>query len=138
VDAIASGGAPLDPMLAQAWETLGIPVLEGYGLTETAAVVTSNSLTSRRPGTVGRALPGVDLRIAADGEILVRGPAVFRGYFEDAERTRDAFDAEGWFHTGDLGVLDREGCLTIRGRKKYLIKGAGAQNVFPERTSSSP
>ncbi|MGD9604180.1 MAG: AMP-binding protein, partial [Gammaproteobacteria bacterium] len=129
---IASGGAALDPRLVEAWETLGIAVLEGYGLTETAATVTSNDLARRRPCTVGRVLPGVELRIAEDSEILVRGAPVFRGYFADPARTEAAFDADGWFHTGDLGEIGGDGFLAIRGRKKYLIKGAGAQNVHPE------
>ncbi len=129
---IASGGAALDPELERKWNALGFTVLQGYGLTETSPVVTTNTEQSRRPGSVGRALPGVQARIAPDGEILVKGASVFQGYFRDPERTRAAFTDDGWYRTGDIGELDRDGYLYIRGRKKYMILGPGGQNVYPE------
>lgn len=129
---IASGGAALDPELERKWNALGFTVLQGYGLTETSPVVTTNTEASRRVGSVGRALPGVQARIAADGEILVKGASVFPGYFNDPERTRAAFTDDDWYRTGDIGELDRDGFLYIRGRKKYMILGPGGQNVYPE------
>lgn len=129
---IACGGAPLDVELEQKWAALGISLLQGYGLTETSPVVTNNSRAHHRTGAVGRVLPGVNVKIAADGEIRVKGPNVFLGYFNDPQKTRAAFDAEGWFLTGDIGALDQDGFLFIKGRKKYMIKGPGAQNVYPE------
>ncbi|MDO9371501.1 MAG: AMP-binding protein [Gammaproteobacteria bacterium] len=132
LDTIACGGAPLDVELEQKWEALGITLLQGYGLTETSPVVANNSRQHHRTGTVGRALPGVAVKIAADGEILVKGPNVFLGYFNNEQKTCAAFDAEGWFLTGDIGALDQDGFLYIKGRKKYMIKGPGAQNVYPE------
>lgn len=132
LETIACGGAPLDVALEQKWAALGITLLQGYGLTETSPVVTNNTREHHRAGSVGRALPGVAVKISADGEILVKGPNVFRGYFNDEQKTRAVFDAEGWFRTGDIGALDQDGFLFIKGRKKYMIKGPGAQNVYPE------
>lgn len=132
LETIACGGAPLDVALEQKWAALGISLLQGYGLTETSPVVTNNTREQHRAGSVGRTLPGVAVKISADGEILVKGPNVFRGYFNDEQKTHAVFDAEGWFRTGDIGALDQDGFLFIKGRKKYVIMGPGAQNVYPE------
>ncbi|MDP1709241.1 MAG: AMP-binding protein [Gammaproteobacteria bacterium] len=132
LETIACGGAPLDVALEKKWEALGITLLQGYGLTETSPVVTNNTRKHHRSGSVGRVLPGVAVKIADDGEILVKGLNVFSGYFNDEQKTRAVFDAEGWFHTGDIGAVDQDGFLFIKGRKKYVIMGPGAQNVYPE------
>lgn len=129
---VASGGAPLDPVLEKKWNALGIELLQGYGLTETSPVVATNTFTARRVGSVGKILPGVRVRLASDGEILVKGPNVFRGYYRDAKKTQEAFTGDGWFRTDDIGEFDTDGFLYIRGRKRYMIKGAAAQNVYPE------
>ncbi len=134
---LGCGGAKLDPQLARDLETLGWTVLSGYGLTETSPVLTFNSRRGRRLDSEGRALPGVEIRIAeasdpAQGEILARGPNVFAGYWNNPDATREAFTADGWFRTGDLGWLDAEGYLHVAGRLKEVIVLAGGKNVFPE------
>ncbi|MCH7882991.1 AMP-binding protein [Patescibacteria group bacterium] len=129
---IASGGAALDPELERKWNALGIDLLQGYGLTETSPIISANTYRDHRLGSVGKVLPDVQVKIAPDGEILVKGPNVFQGYFKDQEKTSQAFNEEGWFRTGDDGGLDADGFLYIKGRKKYMIKGSGAQNVYPE------
>lgn len=123
---VASGGAPLEPELEGKWNSLGIDLLQGYGLTETSPVISTNTLSRRRKGSVGKVLPGVEVGLAQDGEILVRGAGVFQGYYKKEPKTKD------WFSTGDMGELDADGFLYLKGRKKYMIKGPGAQNVFPE------
>jgi long-chain acyl-CoA synthetase len=125
------GGAPLDPELEEFWGGLGYAVIQGYGLTETAPIVAWNHPFNPRHGTVGRPLEGVDVRIAADGEILVKGPSVTSGYLNAPEETRSVFE-HGWFHTGDLGALDAEGHLLIQGRKKDVIATSEGLKVFPE------
>lgn len=129
---VASGGAPLDAALEKKWELLGIRLLQGYGLTETAPIVSANTYDEHRFGSVGKPLGGVEVKIAPDGEILVRGPNVFSGYYKNNEKTKAAFAPGGWFRTEDMGELDRDGFLYIRGRKKYMILGPGGQNVYPE------
>jgi long-chain acyl-CoA synthetase len=129
---IASGGSTLDPELEKKWNALGITLLQGYGLTETSPIITLNTYSERKIGSVGKVLPGVQVKIAKDGEILVKGPNVFKGYFKDEKKTKEAFTEDGWFKTGDLGEFDKDGFLYIKGRKKYLIKGPEAQNVYPE------
>jgi long-chain acyl-CoA synthetase len=125
-----SGGAPLDPRLGHFLRGIGVTILEGWGLTETTAAVTLNLPAAQRIGTVGRPLPGCQVRIAGDGEVLVRGGVVFSGYWRDDTATDNAFDA-GWLRTGDTGALDPDGYLTIVGRKKDIIVTAGGKNVAP-------
>jgi long-chain acyl-CoA synthetase len=129
---VISGGAPLDPELEKKWNALGVYLLQGYGLTETSPVVATNSYQDHRIGAVGKVIPGVEVKLADDGEIWVKGPNVFRGYLKNEEKTKESFTSEGWFMTGDIGELDQDGFLYIKGRKKYMIKGPGAQNVYPE------
>ena len=118
---IVSGGAALDPALGESWRELGVDVLQGYGTTECAPAITFNRLDRNRLGSVGVPLPGVEVRIGDDGEVLVHGPNVFKGYWENDEATRAVLDEAGWYHTGDLGEFDKDGFLWLRGRKKDMI-----------------
>ena len=127
------GGAPLAKEVGEAFEILGILVLEGYGLTETCAPVTMNTIGAHKFGTVGRPLPEVTVKIADDGEILLRSLKVFAGYWKDEAETRDAFDGEGWFKTGDIGFIDPQGYLHITDRKKDLIITSGGKNIAPQK-----
>ena len=126
-----SGGAPLGDRLAHFYRGIGIPLLEGYGLTESTAAVTVNLPGAERIGTVGRPLPGTGLRIADDGELLVRGPQVTRGYWDDESATARTFDADGWLRTGDLAEIDEEGFVRIVGRAKEILVTAGGKRVAP-------
>lgn len=126
-----SGSAPLGSRLGHFFHSLGVVILEGYGLTETTAPATVNLADKSKIGTVGPALPGVGVRLADDGEIEVRGINVFKEYWNNPEATADAFSEGGWFHTGDIGSFDSEGFLTITGRKKEIIVTAGGKNVAP-------
>jgi long-chain acyl-CoA synthetase len=125
------GAAPLDPTLEEFWGRLGFVVVQGYGLTETAPIVSLNHPFRTSRGSVGKAIAGVEVKIAPDGEILVRGDNVTRGYYKSDQATADAFE-DGWFHTGDVGEVDAEGRLFIRGRKKEMIVTPEGLNVFPE------
>lgn len=130
-----SGGARLEPALARKWENLGVRVLEGYGTTEASPVISFNSLDRQVPGSVGKVLSGQEVRIATDGEVLVKGPNVTSGYWRNEESTKSLFDGD-WYKTGDLGHLDDDGFLFLRGRKKDLIVLANGQNVYAEDIES--
>jgi long-chain acyl-CoA synthetase len=125
-----SGSAPLHRDIAYTYAGLGIVICEGYGLTETSPVATTNRLADNRIGTVGKAIPHVEVRIAEDGEVLVRGPNVMKGYYH---RREQPIDADGWFSTGDIGMLDGDGYLRITDRKKELFKTSGGKYIAPSR-----
>jgi long-chain acyl-CoA synthetase len=125
-----SGAAPIAREILEFFWACGVPVLEGYGMTETATAATTSTVENHRFGTVGRALPGVELKIAEDGEILVKGPNIFDGYHNNADASFGAVE-QGWLHTGDLGSLDEDGYLSITGRKKDIIITAGGKNLTP-------
>jgi long-chain acyl-CoA synthetase len=131
VEYAVSGGAPLGVRLGHFFRGIGVPVLEGYGLTETTAAVSVNLPDDIRVGSVGRPLPGVTVGVADDGELLFKGGQVMQGYWKNDEATAAAIDADGWFHTGDLGEFDVDGFIKITGRKKEILVTAGGKNVAP-------
>ncbi len=130
VDWLSSGGAPLPYPVARAYADAGVLVLQGYGLTETSPVISFNAKEAYKLDTVGRPLPGVEVKIAADGEVLTRGPHVMKGYWKNAAATAESI-RDGWFHTGDLGELDADGFLKITGRKKELLVLSNGKKVVP-------
>jgi long-chain acyl-CoA synthetase len=127
-----SGGAPLGIDNARWFASAGIALWEGYGLTETSPVIAINSPIRHRMGAAGLPLPNLELKFAGDGELLVRGPSIFIGYWQKPEATAECFDAEGWFRTGDIGHLDADGFLFITDRKKELLKTSGGKMVAPQ------
>src|SRR5262249_20931608 len=129
--AFVVGAAPLDPALERFWAELGFAVVQGYGLIETAPIVTLNHPFGTKAGSVGKPIAGVDVKIAPAGGVLVRGENVTSGYFNADEETRREFE-DGWFHTGDIGEMSPDGQLFIRGRKKEMIVTPEGLNVFPE------
>lgn len=131
VEAAISGGAPLGSRLGHFYRGAGINILEGYGLTETTAGATLNLSTAQKVGSVGKPLPGTTIKIATDGEVLIKGAIIMQGYWQNDAANKEALESDGYFHSGDLGSLDSEGFLSITGRKKELIVTSGGKNVAP-------
>ncbi|HEY4024963.1 MAG TPA: long-chain fatty acid--CoA ligase [Candidatus Dormibacteraeota bacterium] len=126
-----TGAAPIDPAIIEFFQALGLSMTEGWGMTELTCAATITSMDRVRNGTVGYAYPGIEVRLADDGEVLVRGPIVMRGYYRDPEKTAETLDPDGWLHTGDIGKVDADGYVTIIDRKKELIITAGGKNLSP-------
>jgi long-chain acyl-CoA synthetase len=130
-DALISGAAPIAPEVLEFFTALGLPICEAWGMTEMSSIAAANPRDQVRIGTVGPALPGLEVTLAQDGELLVRGPTIMRGYRKDPEKTAEAIDAEGWLHTGDVGEIDSDGYVRIVDRKKELIINAAGKNMSP-------
>ena len=131
LDFIVSGGAALDPELGRKWELMGVKIVQGYGATEASPVISNHTLEDRRPGSVGRPLPNVEVAISSEGEILARGESISPGYYNAPDQTAASF-VDGWYRTGDLGLFDDQGFLRIRGRLKDMIVLPSGQNVYPD------
>ncbi len=131
-----SGGAPLEADIAEFFERIGIPAFEGYGLTETSPVISTNEYKNHKIGTVGKPLPSVTVKLSDQGEILVQGPNVMQGYYNKPEMTAEVIDEDGWFHTGDIGEIDNDGFIKITGRIKNMIVLGGGKKIFPEEVEA--
>jgi long-chain acyl-CoA synthetase len=129
---MVSGGAALPKEFGEFFEAVGITIIEGYGLTETSPVITANMLDNYKFGSVGKPIPNVEVKIAADGEICARGPNIMKGYWNLPQLTAEVIDNEGWFHTGDIGVIDSDGFVRITDRKKHLFVSSGGKNIAPQ------
>jgi long-chain acyl-CoA synthetase len=127
-----SGAAPLGKDLAEFFSAIGLPIVEGYGLTE-AGILCFNPLDNPKAGSIGKLLPGVEAKLAEDGELLVRTPCLFEGYYRDEAATRSVLDEEGWFYTGDIAEVDADGFWFITGRKKELIVSSNGKKIYPSR-----
>ncbi len=127
-----SGGAALAREFGEFFEAVGLTIIEGYGLTESSPVITVNRLGHHKWGSVGSVIPGVEVKIAADGEILARGPNIMKGYWNNPQATEEAIDKQGWLHTGDIGMIDAEGYLFITDRKKHMFVSSGGKNIAPQ------
>jgi long-chain acyl-CoA synthetase len=132
---LISGGAAIDPAVARGFRELGVAFLQGYGLTESAPIITVNRNDAFKDDAAGLPLPSVEVKIAEDGEILARGPNIMQGYYKNPDATRDALEG-GWLHTGDLGYLDADGFLHIQGRKKAVIVTPAGKKIYPEEVES--
>ena len=130
------GGAPLEDNVAEFFERIGIPVFQGYGLTETSPTISTNRYGHSKIGTVGQPLPSVMVKIADNGEILATGPNVMQGYYNKPEMTAEVIDEDGWFHTGDIGEIDKQGYIKITGRIKNMIVLGGGKKIFPEEVEA--
>ena len=126
-----SGAAPISPDLLHWYHSIGVPVLEGYGMTESSGVISINSEATNKFGTVGPALPGAQIRVTPEGEVQYKAGNVFQGYWKNPEKTAETFTEDGWLRTGDVGMLDNEGFLKITGRLKDIIITAGGKNITP-------
>ena len=131
-----TGAAPIAPEILRFFFACGVPVMEGYGMTETSTAATISTIENHRIGSVGRAMEGCELKIAADGEVLIKGANIFRGYYKNEEATKETI-VDGWLHTGDLGRIDEDGYLYITGRKKDIIITAGGKNITPANWENS-
>ncbi|MDI6804830.1 MAG: long-chain fatty acid--CoA ligase [Bacteroidota bacterium] len=127
-----SGGAALGREYGEFFEAVGLQIIEGYGLTESSPVISANRLDDYKFGSVGKPIPGVEVRIASDGEILARGPNIMTGYWNNKKATEEAIDKEGWLHTGDIGIFDADGFLVITDRKKHMFVSSGGKNIYPQ------
>ena len=130
------GGAPLEDNVAEFFERIGVPVFQGYGLTETSPTISTNRYGHSKIGTVGQALHSVMVKIADNGEILATGPNVMQGYYNKPEMTKEVIDEDGWFHTGDIGEIDKDGFIKITGRIKNMIVLGGGKKIFPEEVEA--